>query len=148
MEGLPGELEDNARAVLAIAVAAREDHDLSPARIQTLHEEAPDQIRRALEPFGHYRPAIETSLGHDGEDWTALWSESIDLANDDADVPRALAVDATAMLEVDAEAMQAWQQQWLDPRRGTPGWQWVVAGADADVLRRLSKLAPIEQLNA
>jgi hypothetical protein len=89
---------------------------------------------------------VQASL--DGEDWTALWSESIDLADDDADIPRALAVDATAMLEVDAEAMQGWQKQWLDPRRGAAGWQWVVAGADADVLRRLSRLAPVEQPKA
>ncbi len=89
---------------------------------------------------------VQASL--DGEDWTALWSESIDLADSDADVPRALAVDATAMLELDAEAMHAWQQQWLDPRRGTPGWQWVVAGADAELLRRLSRLAPIEHVSA
>jgi hypothetical protein len=89
---------------------------------------------------------VQSSL--DGEDWTALWSESIDLAENDADIPRALAMDATAMLDVGAEAMQAWQKQWLDPRRGAPGWQWVVAGADAEVLRRLSKLAPVEQLTA
>lgn len=89
---------------------------------------------------------VQASL--DGEDWTALWSESIDLADSDADVPRALAVDATAMLELDAEAVHGWQQQWLDPRGGAPGWQWVVAGADAELLRRLSRLAPIEHVDA
>ena len=34
LEGLRGELEDNARAVLEIAAAAREDQGLSPARIR------------------------------------------------------------------------------------------------------------------
>ncbi|HEX5042490.1 MAG TPA: autotransporter assembly complex family protein [Candidatus Polarisedimenticolaceae bacterium] len=73
LEGLDGALEDNARAVLSIAAADREDRDLAPARIQALHEEAPDQIRRALEPFGHYRPAIESALEHEDTKWTATY---------------------------------------------------------------------------
>jgi hypothetical protein len=87
---------------------------------------------------------VQASL--DGEDWTALWSESMDLAMKDGDIPRAMAVDATAMLAVQAEQLQAWQKKWFDPRAGAPGWQWVVAGADDTMLRRLSRLAPLETL--
>ena len=70
---------------------------------------------------------VQASL--DGEDWTGLWSQAIDLADDEADVGGALARDAQAMLDADPEALQAWQKRWLDPRRGEAGWAWTVAGA-------------------
>jgi len=85
---------------------------------------------------------VQASL--DGEDWTALWSEAIDLAGRDEDVVGALARDAGSMLEPDPEALQAWLRRWLDPRSGEPGWRWLVAGASDRELRRLARITPLD----
>jgi len=81
---------------------------------------------------------VEASLA--GEDWTALLSSAIDLADRDADIAAALARDAQHMLAVDADALLAWTKTWLDPRRGTPGWVWAVAGASEAEVRELGRV--------
>ncbi|MEX1366650.1 MAG: hypothetical protein AB1Z98_26225, partial [Nannocystaceae bacterium] len=86
---------------------------------------------------------VQASLA--GEDWTALWSEAVDLAPSDEAIAGTLARDAQAMLEPDPEALQAWVAQWLDPRGGQPGWQWLVAGAPDRVVRRLARIAPLDE---
>jgi len=68
-----------------------------------------------------------------GEDWTALWSESLDLANGDGEIAAALARDAQAMLAATPEEAVAWQQRWLDFNNSEPGWAWVVVGAESEV---------------
>ena len=68
-----------------------------------------------------------------GEDWTALWSESLDLASDDGDIAAALARDAQAMLAATPEEVVAWQQRWLDFKTSEPGWAWVLIGKDAEM---------------
>ena len=68
-----------------------------------------------------------------GEDWTALWSESLDLANGDGEIAAALARDAQAMLAATPDESVAWQQRWLDLNTSEPGWAWVVVGAEAEV---------------
>lgn len=68
-----------------------------------------------------------------GEDWTALWSESLDLAASDSDIAGALARDAQAMLAATPEEVVAWQQRWLDFQTSEPGWVWVLVGQDADM---------------
>jgi hypothetical protein len=68
-----------------------------------------------------------------GEDWTALWSESLDLAASDGDIAAALARDAQAMLAATPEEVVAWQQRWLDLQTSEPGWAWVLVGQEADV---------------
>lgn len=84
---------------------------------------------------------VQASL--DGEDWTALWSEAIDLSGRDEDVVGALARDAGSMLEPDPEVLQAWQRRWLDPRSGEPGWHWLVAGASEAALQRLARITQL-----
>ncbi len=68
-----------------------------------------------------------------GEDWTALWSESLDLAANDGDIAAALARDAQAMLAATPEEVVAWQQRWLDLKTSEPGWAWVLVGQEADL---------------
>ena len=68
-----------------------------------------------------------------GEDWTALWSDSLDLANDDGEIAAALARDAQAMLAATPEQLVAWQQRWLDLSTSEPGWAWVLVGQEADM---------------
>lgn len=69
----------------------------------------------------------------DGEDWTALWSESLDLASNDGEIAAALARDAQAMLAATPEEASAWQQKWLDFETSEPGWAWVLVGAEPEV---------------
>jgi hypothetical protein len=85
---------------------------------------------------------VQASL--DGEDWTALWSDAMDLSARDEDIVGALARDAGTMLEPDPEALQAWLRRWLDPRAGEPGWRWLVAGASDRELQRLGRIAPLD----
>jgi hypothetical protein len=84
---------------------------------------------------------VQASL--DGEDWTALWSDAMDLAGRDEEIVGALARDAGSMLEPDPGALQAWLRRWLDPRSGEPGWRWVVAGASSQDLQRLTRITPV-----
>ncbi|MCH9683270.1 MAG: hypothetical protein K0V04_17680 [Deltaproteobacteria bacterium] len=86
---------------------------------------------------------VQASL--DGEDWTALWSEAMDLADRDEDIVGALAKDARGMLEPDPEALQAWVRKWFDPRNGEPGWQWLVTGTSDRIRRRLARITPLSE---
>lgn len=79
---------------------------------------------------------VEASLA--GEDWTALLASSFDLADRDADVAAVLARDAQQLLSVDANGLRSWTKTWLDPRSGTPGWTWAVAGASEADVRELA----------
>jgi hypothetical protein len=83
-----------------------------------------------------------------GEDWTALWSEAIDLADSDHAIGVALARDARAMLDTAPETLQKWQERWLDPRGGEPGWDWVVVGASKETLRALERLTTVASPDA
>lgn len=87
---------------------------------------------------------VQSSL--DGEDWTALFSESIDLSDRDDEIPRALARDATLMLSVEPEELTKWTSRWLNPRGGDEGWAWTIAGADDALRRTLSRTAPAQPL--
>lgn len=86
---------------------------------------------------------VQASL--DGEDWTALWSEAIDLSSRDEDITAALARDASGMLAPDPKALQQWMERWLDPRGGEPGWQWVVAGTSNADRRKLARIATLNE---
>jgi len=82
---------------------------------------------------------VQASL--EGEDWTALWSEAMDLADTESDIPRALAADATAMLSLQPEPLTAWMGEQLDPRLGENGWAWALCGANEKMERSLSRVA-------
>ncbi len=117
-------------------------------------EAAPDPLIRrlrreltAMRDFARARPttqdlfqAAQLWLGArmvaasvDGEDWTALWSDALDLAADDTEIAGALARDAQAMLAATPEQIVAWQQRWIDFSASEPGWAWVLVGQAADV---------------
>jgi hypothetical protein len=73
----------------------------------------------------------------EGEDWTALWSESIDLAGEDREIFGAIARDAQAMLQLEPTEVQEFMAQWFDPQGGRGGWKWVAAGVDANFRTKL-----------
>ena len=82
---------------------------------------------------------VQASL--DGEDWTALWSDSMDLATAESDIPRALAADAAAMLAIEPDPLAKWISSNLDPRLGNTSWAWALSGASDDMQRALSRMA-------
>ena len=55
------EILKNIEATLSI-IREQDRDDLTPARIEQLHERAPLEIQKAVEPFGYYHPAIDASL--------------------------------------------------------------------------------------
>jgi len=60
IEGVKGELLDNVLAYLSIE--QQKNHPrLSASRIKRLHKQAPEEIKKALEPFGYYRADITTA---------------------------------------------------------------------------------------
>jgi hypothetical protein len=78
---------------------------------------------------------VEASLM--GEDWTSLWSESIDLAGSDREIFGAMARDAQTMLELESEQVREYMAKWFDPQGGEPGWVLVGAGIDDDFRAKL-----------
>ncbi len=61
IEGLSGEAFDNVRASLSILRRGNDDA-LDDETVEELHQRAPMEIRRALQPFGFYRPEITSEL--------------------------------------------------------------------------------------
>ncbi|MEH6587471.1 MAG: BamA/TamA family outer membrane protein [Halioglobus sp.] len=59
--GLEAEALDNARASMDV-VRRSNDADLTGDKIASMHASAERQIRRALQPFGYYRPSIKADL--------------------------------------------------------------------------------------
>lgn len=89
---------------------------------------------------------VEASLT--GEDWTSLWSESIDLAGEDREIYTALARDAQVMLELQPEQIQAYMTKWFDPQAGEPGWVWVAAGVDDNFRAKLAAAIELDEVPA
>lgn len=81
-----------------------------------------------------------------GEDWTALWSESIDLCLSEGEIGGALARDAQAMLAVEPEELAEFTRRWLDYDYGQPGWAWVAASKEPDMAKALQQFASVEAL--
>ena len=79
-----------------------------------------------------------------GEDRTALWSEALDLAASDAEIPRALAQEAAGMMAVTPEQLSEWMQRWMHPELGEGGWTWSVAGVDGAAREALAELGKLE----
>lgn len=74
--GLEAEALDNARASMDV-VRRSQDTDLTGDSIASMHASAERQIRRALEPFGYYRPTIKADLKppeKPGQSWQASYT--------------------------------------------------------------------------
>ncbi len=66
--GVPPDLEKNVRAYLDIASAGA---DVGEARLHRLNQQAAEQIRAALQPFGYYNPTVHSSLQMVKGQWVA-----------------------------------------------------------------------------
>ena len=66
------QLSQNVEAFLKIL---RLDGESAPSegRVRFLHSQAEEQIRSALQPFGYYKPEIETELTLDNNQWQARY---------------------------------------------------------------------------
>ena len=75
IEGLSGDLADNARAALALqsAVESGMDH---PGTLRRLYRQGDEEIAKALQPYGYYTPQIESSLDGDFPDAVATFRVS------------------------------------------------------------------------
>ncbi|HWN43147.1 MAG TPA: POTRA domain-containing protein, partial [Thermoanaerobaculia bacterium] len=73
VEGLDRDLRRNVVANLSLE-EARDDDDLSEDRIRRLHASAPEEIATALQPFGYYRPGVQSTLEREGDTWVARYT--------------------------------------------------------------------------
>ena len=70
INGLPEEQRDAVRASLSLA--DYDKRDISPVELRSAYRQAEDQIKRALQPFGFYDPAVTPHLtGDEADGWTA-----------------------------------------------------------------------------
>jgi translocation and assembly module TamA len=72
IEGVRDELLDNVRALLSIE-QLRGEGELTPLRIRRLHARAEEEIRTALEPFGHYQVRVDSELREQSGGWLARY---------------------------------------------------------------------------
>lgn len=70
IDGIDGELRKNVEAFLQI-YQERATPEMRVARMRRLHGRAPDQIRRALQPFGFYQVEVEATLDRAAGDRSA-----------------------------------------------------------------------------
>ena len=70
--GLDEQLLANVQALTGIVRISR-SREVRPGHVYRLHEKAPEQIARALEPFGFYSPSIQSSLTAEGSPWLARY---------------------------------------------------------------------------
>ncbi len=61
VEGVKGEIKKNVLAFLSIE-QQKNHQDLTENLLKKLHKKAPNEIRSALQPFGYYRPVIQSEL--------------------------------------------------------------------------------------
>lgn len=47
--------------------------DLTLKQLQAWNEQVPDEIRKAIEPFGYFKPIIKTQLKQQGSQWQAIY---------------------------------------------------------------------------
>ncbi|MEH6471447.1 MAG: autotransporter assembly complex family protein [Halopseudomonas sp.] len=70
ISGINKELTANVESYLSI-YALHEQPTPNPGRLRYLHRKAGQEIRKALEPFGYYRPQIDATLEQVDNQWQA-----------------------------------------------------------------------------
>ena len=73
IDGLGRDLRRNVLATLSLE-EARGDKDLDEDRIRRLHSRAAEEIATAIQPFGYYRPGVQSTLERDGDTWVARYT--------------------------------------------------------------------------
>jgi translocation and assembly module TamA len=73
LDGIDGDAEANARAALSM-VRYAELAELNEAMVRRMHRRAPEEIRQALVPFGHYETTVTGTLEAVPGGWRAHYS--------------------------------------------------------------------------
>lgn len=73
IEGIEGDLRENVLGYLGIE-QHKKDADLSEEDVRRMYEKAPEEIRRALQPFGFYKPDIASELSLKEGEWSASFN--------------------------------------------------------------------------
>ncbi len=74
IEGLEGHKAALTNVQNALSIYEYQNREApAPLRVEWLNEQAPEEIRMALEPYGFYRPEIQTNLKKEGENWVATY---------------------------------------------------------------------------
>lgn len=76
VDGVSGPLLKNVLARLSILTYA-DAPDLSESLVERLHARAPDEIQRALQPFGYYDSQVAAELTASGDSWIAHYHISL-----------------------------------------------------------------------
>jgi len=72
--GLDTKLRDNVLLILDIEQQNKHE-SLTDTHIRTLHNKAPSQIKTALQPFGYYKPVIDSKLEKQSDEtWRAVYT--------------------------------------------------------------------------
>ena len=72
ISGIEGDLRRNVEALTGI-VTASHAKTVRPGHIYRLHEKAPEEIERALQPFGFYHATVRSSLDTRSSPWRASY---------------------------------------------------------------------------
>jgi translocation and assembly module TamA len=72
VQGLDRPQKANVLAFLSVEQEKKRE-GLTPSRLRLLHRQAPDEIRRALQPFGYFKPDIKSSLQEEDGRFVALY---------------------------------------------------------------------------
>ncbi|HEX3127498.1 MAG TPA: autotransporter assembly complex family protein [Thermoanaerobaculia bacterium] len=73
IDGLDRDLRRNVLATLSLE-EARGDDDLDEDRLRRLHSRAAEEIETAIQPFGYYRPGVQSTLEREGDTWVARYT--------------------------------------------------------------------------
>ncbi len=74
VDGVSGNLKRNVLATLSLEEARQKrKKELTEELIRRLHAKAPDEIGTALQPFGYYRPQVQSTLEREGTTWVARY---------------------------------------------------------------------------
>lgn len=72
VEGVEGDIKKNVLAFLSIE-QQKKHQDLTENLLKKLHKKAADEIRQALQPFGYYRPGIQSEILFKEPTWNVFY---------------------------------------------------------------------------
>jgi len=72
IRGISDALLDNVTTRLSLKQNALAQ--LTPETIKSFYQEAPNEIRQALQPFGYFKASVKSALSHKGETWQAYYT--------------------------------------------------------------------------
>lgn len=104
---------------------------------QALHERlVPGRARQAARTWLGAR-LVQNSL--EGEDWTGLWSQSLDLSSKRSEISNALQQNGTHMMQADMKEFEAWMQNNIDPSLARGPWTSQLIFASKDTVAALNE---------